>query len=146
MMAKSAKIKQGPNKCFPVYIITFTLRSKFLCKICLFLFFVLPWRYYEDLKCPEVDREIETRLERGDPVTLATGKLLDRVLLFHLLQAGHSTNIADREKEICEVYNTWDWDAKPEGPGEWECVPDPDVASFSARLENIAQKQIEKIR
>nr|XP_034307490.1 uncharacterized protein LOC105347606 [Crassostrea gigas] len=102
--------------------------------------------YYEDLKCPEVDREIETRLERGDPVTLAIGKLLDRVLLFHLLQAGHSTNIADREKEICEVYNTWDWDTKPEGPGEWECVPDPDVALFSARLENIAQKQIEKIR
>lgn len=98
------------------------------------------------MKCPEVDREIETRLERGDPVTMATGKLLDRVLLFHLLQAGHSTNIADREKEICEVYNTWDWDAKPGGPGEWECVPDPDVASFSARLENIAQKQIEKIR
>lgn len=98
------------------------------------------------MKCPEVDREIETRLERGDPVTLAIGKLLDRILLFRLIQAGLSPNIADREKEICEVYNTWDWDAKPEGPGEWEIVPDPDVALFSAKLENIAQKQLEKIR
>lgn len=98
------------------------------------------------MKCPEVDQEIGTRLERGDPVTLAIGKLLDRILLFRLLQAGLSPNIADREKEICEVYNTWDWDAKPDGPGEWEFVPDPDVALFSAKLENIAQKRLEKIR
>jgi hypothetical protein len=103
-------------------------------------------RYYEELKCPEVDREIDIRLKNGDPVTLALGKLMDRVLTFRLLQAGEILNLEEREKQTWQLYESWDWDAKPEGPGEWENVPNPDVATFSPRLEEIAQEQLEKIR
>lgn len=46
-------------------------------------------------------------------------------------------NIVDWEKEICEVYNIWDWDVKLEGLGEWECVLDLDVVLFLVRFENI---------
>lgn len=103
-------------------------------------------RYYEELKCAEVDREIDKRLENGDPVTLALGKLMDRVLTFRLLQAGEILNPEEHEKQICQLYKSWDWDTKPEGPGEWEKMPNPDIATFSPRLEELAQKHLEKIR
>ena len=50
-----------------------------------------------------------------------------------------------REKKR-EVYRAWDWDAKPEGPGELENIPRPDIATFSTKLEDIAQGHLEKIR
>lgn len=98
------------------------------------------------MMCPEVDCEVNKRLDNGDPVTLAIGKLLDRILTFRLLQKGDPVNTDDREREIREVYGAWDWDAKPEGPGEWENIPRPDIATFSTKLEDIAQGHLEKIR
>lgn len=66
MVAKSAKIKQGPNKCFPVYSITFTLRSKFLCKICLFFIFCVTMKVLRGFEVPRSrSRNWDPSGERG---------------------------------------------------------------------------------
>ena len=44
------------------------------------LHFFCFFRWYEDLRCPEVDQVILERVEAGNEVSLPNGKLLDRLL------------------------------------------------------------------
>lgn len=44
--------------------------------------------YFEELSCPEVHQIIDERLARSDEVKLPYGKLMERMLYFHMLQNG----------------------------------------------------------
>ncbi|XP_062598671.1 uncharacterized protein LOC134260104 [Saccostrea cucullata] len=99
--------------------------------------------YYEELKCPQVDREVEIRLQKEDPVTLALGKLLERILMLRLMQAGEPLNA---EEEMVRILQSWDWEALAEGPGEIMYTPDPDIAKFSTKLSELAQERLANIK
>ncbi|XP_062581913.1 uncharacterized protein LOC134243699 [Saccostrea cucullata] len=99
--------------------------------------------YYEELKCPQVDRKVEIRLQKGDPVNLALGKLLERILMFRLMQAGEPLNA---EEEMRRILESWDWEALAEGPGEIMYTPDPDIAKFSTKLSELAQERLANIK
>jgi hypothetical protein len=45
------------------------------------------FRDYEDLQCKEVDVVITARLNKGEPVTLPYGKLMERLLMLRKLNA-----------------------------------------------------------
>jgi len=46
------------------------------------------YRYYEDLRCDEVDDVILKRVESGEAVTLPNGKLIDRLLMMKMYRDG----------------------------------------------------------
>ncbi|XP_061179409.1 uncharacterized protein LOC133188033 [Saccostrea echinata] len=102
--------------------------------------------YYEELKCPQVDRELDSRLKKGDPVTLALGKLLERILMCRLLQAGEPQNPEEEYEQMRRILQSWDWEGLPEGPGEIMYTPNPDIATFSTKLSDIAQERLANIR
>ena len=54
------------------------------------------YRYYEDLQCKAVDGVIERRLAAGEPVTLPSGKLLERLLTFKMIR----DNIDSRSNRV----------------------------------------------
>ncbi|XP_046353942.2 uncharacterized protein LOC124133554 [Haliotis rufescens] len=60
---------------------------------------VLWW--YEDLQCLEVDKIITERLEAGENVNLANGKLLERLLTLKILSKNNPTSY------FCTMARTW---------------------------------------
>ena len=73
---------------------------------CLLIFFI---RYYEELKCDEVNRVLYERLKGGEKPTLSYGKLMERVLYFTNLrrEGSRSQVIFDGTLSICKfVKNT----------------------------------------
>ena len=44
------------------------------------------YRYYEDLQCSQVDEILSQRLIEGEKVSLATGKLLERLLTIKMIR------------------------------------------------------------
>jgi hypothetical protein len=101
----------------------------------------LTFRYYEDLTCPSFDQVILERLENGEKVTLAIGKLIERLLTLKMAREGISVDPR-------EIYFTWDWEAHPEGPGETYTTNKVDElkAPFLDHLIQIADNYINQIR
>jgi hypothetical protein len=56
--------------------------------------------YYEDLACPRVDDIIRARLEKGDKLELAYGKLMERLLMFKDLQDGPATGFRKNKPKV----------------------------------------------
>lgn len=101
----------------------------------------LSFRYYEDLTCPSFDQVILERLENGEKVTLAIGKLIERLLTLKMAREGISVDPS-------EIYFTWDWEAHPEGPGETNKSNKVDElkAPFLDHLIQMADNYINQIR
>lgn len=53
--------------------------------------FVILNRWYEDLQCTEVDNIILRRLQNGETVSLANGKLIERLLTIKMIRESTST-------------------------------------------------------
>ena len=67
------------------------------------------YRYYEELKCDEVNTVLYERLKGGEKPTLSYGKLMERVLYFTNLRRGgnRSQVMLDGTLSICKfVKNT----------------------------------------
>lgn len=97
-------------------------------------------RYYEDLQCKEVDEAIQSRLDTGDKVTLASGKLMERLLILRMTREGMTLQSLD------DIYFKWDWDRFPDGPKIFEHNPDYSKASFFPSLQLLAEKRLEDIQ
>lgn len=95
--------------------------------------------YYEDLVCKSLDEVLLDRLGNGHSVTLATGKLMDRLLALKMIRDGIPT---DPDK----IYFEWDWDKFPEGPRQQTYTTDESKAPFLKHLIEIADKNISNIR
>ncbi|XP_033744996.1 uncharacterized protein LOC117330667 [Pecten maximus] len=95
--------------------------------------------YYEDLQCKEVDQAIQARLDAGHQVTLATGKLMERLLVLRMIREGMNLQSLD------DIYFKWDWERSPDGPNVFERTPDYSKASFSQSLQLHAEKRLQHI-
>ncbi|XP_069142334.1 uncharacterized protein [Argopecten irradians] len=95
--------------------------------------------YYEDLQCKEVDQAIQARLDAGHKVTLATGKLMERMLILRMMREGMNLESMDDT-----IFN-WDWERFPDGPGNVERTPDHSKASFFPSLQLHAEKRLQDI-
>lgn len=96
------------------------------------------YRYYEDLVCQSLDQVLLKRLEKGDSVTLANGKLMDRLLVLKMVREGIPSNPDN-------IYYEWDWDKYPDGPGEQSYELDETKAPFLKHLIDLADKSISEI-
>ena len=91
--------------------------------------------YYEDLRCGVIDEIIEKRLAAGEQVTLATGKLLERLLMLKMVREDISlTNVE------------YEWDEETETLSKRVRKPDDTKAKFIHKLIPVAQKRLEQIR
>lgn len=81
------------------------------------------------------------RLNEGEKVTLANGKLMERLLILKMAREGIKANPG-------EIYDTWDWDAQPNGPNleNQENIVDESKAPFLNHLIGQADENISKIR
>ena len=86
------------------------------------------YRWYEDLACPEVDEFLLERIGKGEEVTLANGKLLERLLTIKMMRE----NIPQR----CGYY----------GRSTQTRNTNPTTAQFIHKLIPIAQIRIGQIR
>ena len=93
------------------------------------------------MRCAEVDAAISARIEDDEKLTLANGKLLERLLVLKMLREG----IPVSEEEIMRGWHDWDWENHPEGPGDKHCQ-DLTIAPFIDRLIDIAEVKISNIR
>ena len=94
------------------------------------------------MTCPSFDEVIKHRLEQnGEKITLANGKLIERLLTLKKAREGIVQNPD-------EIYFTWDWDAHPDGPDETNHEPktDESKAPFLKHLVELAEEKISKIR
>lgn len=96
--------------------------------------------YYENLTCASFDKVLMERLNEGEKVTLANGKLMERLLILKMAREGIKTNPE-------EIYYTWDWDAQPNGPNleNQENIVDESKAPFLNHLIGQADENISKI-
>ena len=61
-----------------------------------------------------MDAAISSRLESGEKVTMANGKLLEKLLSIKMLQ---DLEVFLAERMSVTRDRDWDWDRYPEGPG-----------------------------
>ncbi|KAK3092936.1 hypothetical protein FSP39_009099 [Pinctada imbricata] len=97
--------------------------------------------YYENIHCKEADEAITDRLARNESLTLATGKLLERLLTIHLMRLGDSLSFEEKEK----LWYSWDWDAKPDGP-DTKPKQDLSIAPFFDDLMKFTEERMKNIK
>lgn len=89
------------------------------------------FRYYEYLRCAEVDKVIQRRIKAGEEITLSNGKLLERLL---------SLKFYRYKKQFDE------WGFEIFGATENDRIVDKTKAPFLEDLLPIAQRKLKEIR
>ena len=90
--------------------------------------FTFNFRWYEDLRCDEVDEFLLERINKGEPVNLPNGKLLERLLTIKMIRE----NVSQRSGYY--------------GRQTQQRNKNPTTAMFIEKLIPIAQERIGQIR
>lgn len=93
------------------------------------------------MQCKDVDTAVQNRLDKGYEFTMATGKLMERLLVMSIIREGMPLESLD------DIYFKWDWERQPDGP---PCInapiPDHTRAAFYKSVLTQAEKRLSSIR